>query len=225
VVFAKRVGLVKVLVGGLLLAGFLMIIPLVKKPQRGPIDHAFELIESQSSSERQTAIGIFSSYPELKDRWLPYVKRCLNDEDSEVRRKALKLIATIKDKEIVHRIVKMLKDESDVIKEEAIEALKNFACGFDTQKVLSIARSEQDPDLRIKMLGLALACGNKQAIDEMIKVIKEEGEIFMEDAVLYFKKYIEFNFAEFDEFEKWWQEKRREVVWDKQRKRFTVKSP
>ncbi|MCI0698223.1 metal ABC transporter permease [candidate division KSB1 bacterium] len=195
------------------------------KKEEEPLEHALHMLSGRLNTDRLAAILILESHTDQKSQWLPLVAERLHDEDAEVRKSALQLLVKTQERSVLPQIFSLLHDKSDAVRSSAIDAIKVLGDKDNAAKLTSAAESEEDTELKIKFLEVALELGNEQAIPMMIQLMKND-EVFSEDAYHSLRSHLHFEFTrdEGEKVKRWWEENRDRVQWDQKTKMFSLKS-
>lgn len=195
-----------------------------RKAAEDPLEHALHLLESSLTTERLAGIGQLASFPEQQGEWMPVVLRLLRDDDAEVRRAAVELVARVHFKEGVHDVVALLKDKSDAVKLAAVKAVKTLGDEHAASQLVELSRQEIDVEMRIEMLEAAMELGNDEAIPLLIDIMRENG-LFADEAYHRLRAHVQLTFTKDDveNIEKWWKNNRQRLQWDKKTKMFSVR--
>jgi len=219
-----KIAAVRNLVGSTaIVAVFVAGVFLFRKADEDPLEHALHLLSSSLSTDRLTGISQLGSFPEQKDQWMPGVLGRLRDDDAEVRRAAVSLIAQSGFREGMPQIMELLKDKSDAVKFAAVKAVKALGDEHTAAQIIELSKQEEDAEMRIEMLEAALELGNPNAIPLLIEMMRQNG-LFADEAYHCLRAHVQFTFTreEPDKLENWWRKNRERLRWDAKSKMFSV---
>jgi len=194
-----------------------------RKPVEDPLDHFVHMLSSKLRTDRQTALENLKAYKTEKSLWLPQAIEKLGDEDAQVRKTAVELLADLREGSVAERISLLLKDKSSDVRSSAVRALKSLGSTQASQPLVDAAKTEDDPEVKVQMLEAALELQSLQAIPELIRII-EDGGIFAREAYEHLRSHVAFEFqiGEIEKVKKWWRENNNKLTWDGTRKMFVV---
>lgn len=194
-----------------------------RKAEEDPLEHAIHLLSSSLSTDRVTAIGQLALFPQQQHEWMPAVLERLRDNDAEVRRAAVELVARTGFKEALAQVVDLLKDNSDVVRLAAVNAAKMLGDVYTASQIIEISKQEVDVEIRIEMLEAALELGNAEAIPMLIDIMRENG-VFADEAYHRLRAHVQFAFTkdEAEKVEHWWRRNKQRLQWDEKTKMFSI---
>ncbi|MBI4428544.1 MAG: metal ABC transporter permease [Ignavibacteriales bacterium] len=211
---AAAVGVVGVFIAGVLL---------LRKPLEDPLEHLLHMLSSRLRTDRQAALLNLVDHTNTKDRWMPLALETLKDDDAEVRRSALDLLAKLRETSATSQIIELLKDRSGEVRRKAVETLRSIDAGHSAENLIEAAKVEDDPEIKIHMLEAALELRDRNAIPALIEVI-EGGGLFAHDAFEHLRSHvaIDFRMNEIGKVKRWWKGNSDRLRWDEQKKMFIV---
>jgi zinc/manganese transport system permease protein len=195
------------------------------KKEEEPLEHALHMLSSRLNTDRLAAILILESHTDQKSHWLPLVAKQLDDEDAEVRKSAIQLLAKTQERSVLPQIFGLLYDKSDEVRSSAIDAIKVLGNKDDAAKLVNAAEGEEDTEIKIALLGTALELGSESAVPLMIQIMKSD-DFFADDAYHYLHSHLHFEFKrdEGEKVKRWWEENQGRLQWDEKTKMFSLKS-
>ncbi len=206
--------IVLIFIGGLVL---------FRKSAEDPLTHALHRLESPIGTERQTALEDLQSYPRNQDRWFQPVMEKLNDPDAGVRKTAIDLLAGTGNEAAAEHILSLLNDPSDEVRQSALKA----AGAIGGQKAASIlvdhAKTEDDPEFQVNLLGTALSLGDRDAIPPLL-VIAGGNSIFAQDAMDSLASHVDGPIKTMKpaEIRGWWEMHKVKMNWDPAQRIFVL---
>lgn len=185
------------------------------KPQENVLEHAVHSLESPLSTDRSTAIRRLEMFSSQKERWMPAVIDRLRDEDAEVRRAALDVIARLHATEALPAALALLRDRSDVVRLSAINVVKTLGNRNTAEELIKVAVEEEDVEMRIHLLEAALNLGNPDAIPLMVDIISSEN-FFADEAYQQLRSRVPLQFkkTESPKVKEWWRANRQHLRWN-----------
>jgi zinc/manganese transport system permease protein len=214
----RNIGLA-VLVVGVFVAGVF----LFRKPEEDPFEHTLHLLSSPLSTDRQAGLLNLEAFADRKSEWIGPVIQKLKDQDVQVRKASVQLIARVRERSALPLILDRLDDHSDEVRLAAIQAIRALGDSAAAARAVATAAQEQDPEMKINLLKAALELGNPNAIPSLIQVIKEGG-VFAEDAYDALRGHVplEFTKEEYAKVDRWWREHRDKLRWDEKTRIFSA---
>ncbi|TLY32143.1 MAG: hypothetical protein E6K56_03940 [Ignavibacteria bacterium] len=215
----RNVGLALLVVGVFVAGVFLF-----RKPEEDPFEHTLHLLASPLSTDRQAGLSNLESFANRKSEWIGPVIRELKDQDVQVRKAALQLVAHVGERSALPRVLDLLTDPSDEVRSAAIQATRLLGDSSAATRLIASAAQEQDPEMKINLLRAALELGNPNAIPSLIQVIKEGG-LFAEDAYDALRGHVPLDFTKdgYGKVERWWKEHRDRLRWDEKTRIFSAR--
>ena len=208
----------------LIFALFLLGVLFFRKPEESPYDHMLHMLESKLATDRTIAVEQLSAFMERKNEWLPLLKERLSDADAQVRKLAVRKVAEIKETSALPQLLPMLRDGSGEIRLEAVKAIRSLGDRSTGSGVLSYAAREEDPEIRIEMLGTALELGEPKAFPLLIELIGPDTLYGMEAFhILQRHVQVKFKANEPEKLKKWWQENQHRLEFDDKTKEFRIR--
>ncbi len=194
-----------------------------RKPVEDPLDHLVHMLSSKLRTDRQTALQNLVAHADERRKWLPLAVERLKDEDAEVRKSALDLVAKLRETSAIPQTLEMLADRSGEVRGKAVETLKQLDAQIASKDILKAAEHEEDPEIRIHMLEAVLELRDHNAIPAMVEMI-EQGGIFAHDAYEHLRSHVEVEFRqnELGVVKKWWKENMDRLRWNEERRMFVV---
>ena len=216
-ILALRNILASCVVGGVFITGVI----LLRKPQEDPLEHSIHMLVSRMSTDRQTALSNLESHADQKNLWLPSVLEKLNDEDAQVRKGAIELLARVNDTGSASSIASRLNDKSDEVRKAAAVALGRIGGSGESQRLVEAATKEEDEEMKVEFLKTALELGNSNTLVPLVSILKG-GSIFADDAYDAIRGHVQFEFKknEGNKLLRWWNENKQRMVWDDSMKSF-----
>jgi zinc/manganese transport system permease protein len=220
----KGVALQKLAVAVAIVALFLAGVFFFHKREEEPLEHALHRLNSQLSTDRLAALFELESFTDKKNQWLPLVTERLQDEDAEVRKSALQLLAKTHEKSALPQALNLLHDKSDEVRRSAIAVVRILGNKDDASKLIDSAMLEEDTEIKILLLETALELGHEKAIPLMIQIMQDDA-VFADDAYHSLRGHIQFEFTrtETEKVKRWWEEHRDRLQWDENTKMFSSK--
>jgi hypothetical protein len=208
-----------------IVAVFLAGVLFFHKKEEDPLEHALHMLSSRLNTDRLAAILILESHTDQKSQWLPLVAERLHDEDAEVRKSALQLLAKTQESSALPQIFSLLHDKSDEVQRSAIDAIKVLGDKDDATKLIGAAEGEEDTEIKIQLLEAAMELGNEKAIPLMIQIMKDDN-VFSDDAYHSLRSHLRLEFTrnEGEKVKRWWEENKNKLQWDEKTKMFSLKS-
>jgi zinc/manganese transport system permease protein len=194
-----------------------------RKPEEDPLTHTLNMLKSPLSTDRTTAIVNLEEHMDKKDEWIAALVASVNDVDADVRASAVKLLVKVKETSALPQIEKLLTDKSDDVRNDAIDAVAAMGGPADGTLLLQSAAKEDDPEMKISILGGALLTGDADAIPQLLTAMKEN-EIFADEAYAKLQPHIAFEFksTESDKAQRWYEDNKGKLKWDGAAKMFRV---
>lgn len=204
-----------------LIALFVFGVYFFRKSEEDPLDHALHMLESKLPTERVTGLESLSSFLEEQQNWFEHAVRRLKDEDAQVRKSAVNLIAAVGQPGELQKVVPLLEDPSFEVRRSAIAALRKVGNSEHAAPLINAAHREEDPEMKVILLETALELGGKESIPALIDMIAKGG-IFADDAYHALRIHIQFEFkrTEVAKVKEWWLNNRDDLTWDGRSKTF-----
>jgi zinc/manganese transport system permease protein len=175
------------------------------KRAEDPFEHTLKMFQSTLATDRAVAIDRLSSYLGRKSEWLPLLIQRLSDEDAEVRKAATMKVAELKEKSALTDLLRLLNDPSNEVRHEALKALRQLGDASASSELLQRATVEDDPEIKIEILGTSLELGEVNAVPLLIEIV-EQGGLFASDAFDELQKHIEPKLSnDAGKLKRWWQ--------------------
>jgi hypothetical protein len=195
-----------------------------RKGQEDPLEHALHMLTSPLSTDRTVALLDLKAHAERKSVWLEQALQKLKDEDAEVRRSAIELFYSLKEKSALAQILILLEDKSDEVRKTASKAIEVLGDLEASKRLIDLATKEDDPELRLQFLSSAIQLGNVDAIPALAQMMNDGG-IFAEDAYNILKQHVQLDFkeGEGDKVRHWSQQNSDKLQWDEMAKKFSTK--
>ena len=208
-------------IGAIFIAGVFFF----RKPTEDPLVHTMHMLESKLGTDRMTALTNLESYVDKKSEWLQNAEQRLGDDDAQVRKMAIELLAKISDEHALQGIVKLLEDKSDEVRAAAADAVASLGGDKESERLVQLAKHEADAEMEIHFLRDAAQMGNRNAIPMLVQLVKQGG-IFAGDAYDAIHDHVAFNFTEnqIDGFLRWWTHNQTRIIWNSTSKKFELKS-
>ena len=176
------------------------------------------LLQTGAKSERMIALLTLEAEPELWPKVQPLVPDLLATADVEVRSKLLDLIVKRKALEFLPQVQLLLRTPNDLLREQALKAVRGLAQPGSAAAILSAAAVEQDDDIKVEMAEAALELGDARGIPFLLDVM-ENGDAAQarRDAFEHFAAHVESDLpfhaegnvaarsAEVSALRAWWQ--------------------
>jgi HEAT repeat protein len=181
-------------------------------------------LDSKLNTDRLAAIVELESFAGQQEQWLPLVTARLQDEDAEVRKSALLLLAKTHEKSALPQALNLLNDKSDEVRRSAMTAIRMLGNKDDAAQLVSAAADEEDTEIKILLLETALELGHEKAIPLLIQIMQNDA-VFADDAYHSLRGHIQFEFTrnEIEKVKQWWQEHKNRLQWDEKTKMFSSK--
>ncbi|HLE31081.1 MAG TPA: iron chelate uptake ABC transporter family permease subunit [Bacteroidota bacterium] len=204
---------------------FIIGVLLFRKGEEDPLEHNLHLLESQLTTDRVTAIANLKLFPQEREQWVPLLVERLRDQDAEVRRASISVLAEMGDTSFLPLVPALIKDESDAVRQAAVSAVRIIGAGTTSPELLKAAENEEDPEIRLSLLRTAVELGNVKGLVDLGRVV-EEGGIFADEAFDALKGHLELSFRkdETKELVTWIAQHESELTWNPTTQTFTVKS-
>lgn len=188
---------------------------LFRAKREDPFEHLLRQIEARTPGERITALQGVSTFPGRRKEWEAAAAKLLDDPDKQVRIKAIGVLAAGAGPEIARKIAERLKDPEPEVRGKAAKALRGLhAPGID-RALIEAARSEEEPDIRLEILGSALEHGLPEAVDLLFDLATdpEEFEPLRREAFELLTTHLDIDLRSgvHGSIEKWWDAHAEEV--------------
>src|SRR3989304_2828318 len=102
---------------------FIIGVLLFRKGEEDPLEHNLHLLESQLTTDPVTAIANLKLFPQEREQWVPLLVERLRDQDAEVRRASISVLAEMGDTSFLPLVPALIKDESDAVRQAAVSAV------------------------------------------------------------------------------------------------------
>jgi zinc/manganese transport system permease protein len=221
VVADRRRAVRNVVASSLVFAIFLGTIFFFRKHEETPYDHTLHMLESKLATDRTIALENISNFPDHKDEWLPIVVQRLTDEDAQVRRAAVQRIAELKEKSLASKVLPLIHDPSSSVRLDAIHALSSLGDQSTASTLLQSAASEDDEEVKVALLGSALALGESRAIPPLIAIAVSKS-LFSSDAQTQLRDHLALppSVKTLPELKKWWEANQHRLEFDAAAKQY-----
>jgi zinc/manganese transport system permease protein len=205
----RRRTLIRLAAGGGGLAALVAGLFLFQKGEEDRFDHALHLLEARSGGERLTGLRMLASMPERRAEWRPHALALLTDEDLQVRRDAMGVLAEDPDPDVTGRIVANLRHRQADVRIAAARALGRSANPAAGEALLAAAAQEdEEVDVQLEMIDAALEKGLPGAVDQLFGL--SANPLARLDAYKRLVTHLAFDFphAVHGGVEAWWQSHR-----------------
>jgi hypothetical protein len=194
------------------------------KREEEPLEHALHRLNSRLGTDRLAALFELESFTDEKSQWLPLVMERLQDEDAQVRKSALQLLAKAHEKSALPQALNLLHDKSDEVRRSAIATIAVLGGKNEASKLVDSAAPEEDTEIKILLLETALELGHESAIPLMIQIMQDD-PVFADDAYHSLRGHIQLEFTrtETEKVKRWWEERKGRLQWDEKTKMFSSK--
>lgn len=130
------------------------------------------LLETGSSSERMHVLAQVEARPELWKEIEPAVADLLAHGEPEVGQQLLELVARENAVELLPAVHALLRSEDDLVREEAIQAVRRLSQPASAQPLVVAAAEESDEYLRVEMGETLLELGERAGVGVLLDVME-----------------------------------------------------
>lgn len=184
---------------------------LFRKGEEDRFEHALHLLEARSGGERLTGLRMLAELAERRAEWRPHALRLLEDEDLQVRRDAMAVLATDPDPDVAARIAAHLRHPQPDVRIAAARALGRSTNPAAGDALLAAAAQEEEVDVQLEMIDAALEKGLPGAVDMLFGLAADP--LARLDAYKRLVTHLTFDFphAVHGGVEGWWQSHRERI--------------
>jgi zinc/manganese transport system permease protein len=207
-----------------LVAVFLVGVFFFAKREEDPYEHTLHMLDSRLATDRTIAVNRITEFGDRKSEWLPLLLKRLSDDDAEVRKATIEKVLGLKDRSASAQLLPLLRDRSNEVRETALDAIRSLDDVSAGPDILSAASQEDDPEMKVGLLSVALEFGEVKAIPELIGLV-EAGGLFGEDALAALQKHVVARFVDTkpSSLKRWWEENQGRLEYDGSTRQFKLR--